>query len=95
VFINFGLVGFGRDASQKPNAAVECRILENGKPTISRPLTVALPRELPPNEQFVPFQIPLALNRVGDFTVELKAADKVTNKTATLIFPIRVNPSSK
>lgn len=95
VFVNFGLVGFGRDSSKKPNAAVEFRILENGRPTIAKPMVAALPRDLKEDEQFVPFQFPVALNREGNFTVELKAVDKISNKTATMTFPIRVNPASK
>ncbi|MBX7106207.1 MAG: hypothetical protein K1X57_19165 [Gemmataceae bacterium] len=95
-FVNFGLVGFGRDASGKPNAAVEFRILdEKGQAVNPQPIVVPVPREFAPGEQFVPFQIMLPMNREGSFTVELMAADKVSGKNATVKFPLRIHPSSK
>jgi hypothetical protein len=96
VYVNFGMVGFGRDASGKTNAAVEFRVLDDkGQPVNAQPIVVEVPREFPAAEKFVPFQIMLPLNREGSFTVELKAADKVGNKTAALSFPLRIYPASK
>jgi len=96
VFVNFALVNFGRDATKKPNAAVEFRVLdESGRPTVGRPVPIALPRDVPERDQFVPFQIPLALSREGSYTMEIKAADKVTGKTAALTVPLKVYPASK
>jgi len=96
VFVNFALVGFGRDKDKKPVAAVDLRVLDDaGRPVLAKPITAALPRDLAERDQLVPFQFPLPLNREGSFTVELRAADRVTNKTAALSFPIRVHPASK
>jgi hypothetical protein len=95
-FVNFGLVGFGRDASGKPNSAVEFRILdEKGQAVNPQPIVVPVPREFAPGEQFVPFQIMLPMNREGSFTVELVAADKVSGKNASIKFPLRIHPPSK
>lgn len=96
VFLNFALVGFGRDKDKKPVAAVDLRVIdETGRPVLAKPITAALPRDLAERDQLVPFQFPLPLNREGNFTVELRAADRVTNKTAALTFPIKVHPASK
>lgn len=96
VYANFYMVGFGRDAMKKPDASVEFRVLEAGKPTLAKPITIPVPRDLGEREQFVPFQVPLALNREGDFTIEIKATDKAGgNKTAAFSVPIKVIPASK
>ena len=42
----------------------------------------------------MPFRVPLPFNREGNFTVELKASDKTSNKEATITFPVRVLPSN-
>lgn len=96
VYLNFDMIGFGRDATGKTNAAVEFRMLdEKNQPLNPQPIVVAVPRELDAKALAVPFQIELPLNREGSFTVELKAADKVTNKSATVTLPIRIHPASK
>ena len=46
--------------------------------------------DLPKDYKFVPMDFPLALNRVGRFTVKLKATDKISKKTSELSFPVRV-----
>ena len=57
VFVNFGMVGFGRNASGKPNAAVEFRVLDDkGRPLNAQPIVVPVPTEFPATEQFVPFR---------------------------------------
>jgi hypothetical protein len=96
VYVHFGMVNFGRDAGQKPDAAVEFRVVDgSGEATIKKPSIVTVPRTLPDTDQFAVFDFPLPLNREGTFTVEIKAADKVTGKTATLSFPVKVYPASK
>jgi hypothetical protein len=96
VFVNFGLVGFNRDATKKPDAAVEFRVLDaNGQPTLSKPIIMPVPREFPEAEPFVPFQVMLPMNREGKYTVEMKAADKVGGKTTVMTFPVTVYPAAK
>ncbi len=96
VFINFGLVGFGRDGTKKPDAAVEFSVKEaGGQATNPTPIVIAVPRDLQAGDTFVPFQVMLPMNREGSFVVEMKAADKITGKTAVLSFPVRVYPAAK
>jgi hypothetical protein len=93
VFVNFGLVGFSQVKDKKPDTAVEFRILDaNGQPTLTKPIVMA---DLPPNEPFVPFQVMLPMNREGAFTVEMKAVDKTSGKTAALTFPVKVYPAAR
>jgi hypothetical protein len=96
VYVQVGLVHLGRDAGRKPDAAVEMRVLDSaGQPTTKKPIVAVVPRTLPEADHFVAFTFPLALNHEGEFKVEIKAADKVTGKNATLTFPIKVYPASK
>jgi hypothetical protein len=96
VFVNFGLVGFGRTADKKPDAAVEFRVLDgNGQPALAKPIVMPIPANFPPDEPFVPFQVMLPMNREGNFTVEMKAADKTSGKSVTMTFPVKVYPAAK
>ena len=96
IWIQFLLVGFGRDkASKKPNATVEMRILDEArKPTLPNPEVYVVNNTNDEKDTAVPFRVPLPFNREGSFTVELKATDKTSNKTATVTFPVRVLPST-
>jgi hypothetical protein len=90
LWINFAAVGFGREKDQ-PNLSVVLRVLdENGKPTVEKPLTGEVNKDVPKNAQAVPMQFMLDLNRAGKFTAELKATDKTSGKTATVSFPLTV-----
>jgi len=95
IWIQFLMVGFGRDkASKKPNATVEMRVLDEArKPTLPNP-QVYVVNNVEEKDMAVPFRVPLPFNREGSFTVELKATDKTGNKTATVTFPVRVLPST-
>jgi hypothetical protein len=92
LWINFAAVGFGRDKSSgQPNLNVSLRVLdEEGKPTLAKAFTGTVTKGIPKKSLAVPMQFALHLNRAGKFTVELKATDQVTDKTATLSFPITV-----
>jgi hypothetical protein len=63
---------------------------ENGKPTTARPVTVKVDKDVPESAVALPVRLLLSLNRPGKFTVELTATDRVSNKTATLSFPLAV-----
>ncbi len=90
LYINFGVVGFQRDAKKQPNVELALRVLdEKGNPT-GAPLTGKADREVPESLMVVPLQFGLTLNRVGRFTVEVTASDKLSGKSAKLALPFRV-----
>jgi hypothetical protein len=96
LFIHCAVVGFGRDRTKRPDAYVELRILdESRRPTLSKPMTAAVPKELPENEGLVTARFLVPFNRDGTFTAELKATDNTTGKSSTVSFPIRVMPAAK
>ena len=92
LWVNFGAVGFARDASTKqPNVTFGIRVLDaDGKPTTARPMTSAVSKDVPEKLLGLPMNFLLSLNRPGRFTVEIGAADKVSGKTARLSFPLTV-----
>ncbi|MFN4261844.1 MAG: hypothetical protein ACK4RK_21395 [Gemmataceae bacterium] len=91
MWVSFGLVGFSRDSAKNPNLTVEMRVLDaTGKPTLPKPFVGAANKGVPENLRMVPLQMWLNLNRPGNFTIELKATDQMTKKTATMSFPIQV-----
>jgi hypothetical protein len=92
VWINFVAVGFGRNQdSGQPNLSVTLRVLdEEGKPTLSKPFTGRVAKEVPAKVMALPLQFMLDLNRSGNFQVRLDATDEVTGKSATVSFPLNV-----
>lgn len=90
--LNFYTVGFQRDATKKqPNLLVEMTVYdENGQPTLAKPFTGEVMSDVPERSEAIPMQFLLKLNRAGKYTVELKATDRVTNKTAKLVYPVTV-----
>ncbi len=92
LFINFRAVGFGRDqAKGQPNLVVAMRILdENGRPTLAKPFTGAISNDVPAKALSLPMQFAIELNRAGKFTLELKATDQTTGRSATLSYPLKV-----
>jgi hypothetical protein len=96
VYVQVALVGLGRGADKKPDSAIEFRVLNSkGEPTTKKPIVAAVPKDWSESLPVVPFDIPLPLNHEGSFTIEIKAKDNVTNKTASLKFPFTVYPASK
>jgi hypothetical protein len=94
-WINFSAVGFDRDkTSGQPNITTELRIRdETGRQILSAPSTGEVNKDVPAKQTIVPLQFELELNRTGTFTIELKATDKIADKTATLSFPVTVGKS--
>lgn len=92
LWINYAVVGFGRDTAKKqPNATMTLRVLdEKGKPTLAKPFVGVVDKDVPANAVALPVQFMLSLNRPGKFTVEVTAACKHTGKTTTQSFPIIV-----
>jgi hypothetical protein len=93
VVVNCAMVGFKRDPNTKqPNLSVEFRVLdaETKQPTLKKPITATVTKNVNPDFVYVPIQVPLTLNRPGKFTVELKATDVLAKKTKTITFPLEV-----
>src|SRR5205085_2383341 len=96
LFIHGALVGFGRGPDKAPNAFVELRLLdESRRPTLAKPLTAIVPKDLPATEETVTVRFFVPFNREGTFTAELKATDATTGKTSVVTFPIKVTPAAK
>jgi hypothetical protein len=90
LWLNFAAVGFERKGGQ-PNLAVELQIVdEAGRPTLARPLTGEVAKDVPDKARGVPMQFVLELNRAGKFTLELKATDRVSGKSASVSYPLAV-----
>ncbi len=90
LWLNFAAVGFQREGGQ-PNLAVELQILDgDGKPTLAKPLTGEVRKDVPNKARGVPMQFVLELNRAGKYTLELKATDRVAGKSATASYPLTV-----
>jgi hypothetical protein len=89
--VHCGLVGFERDKAKKlPHVAFEMRILdESGKPTLPKPFA-GVNQDLPEKAVSMPLSFVVPLNRPGKYTIELKATDQITKKTALLAFPYTV-----
>lgn len=75
LYVNFTVVGFGRDAKAKhPNVHVKLNILDDkGKPTFSGGLGGKAYKDVPEELTAIPMQFGLVLNRAGDFVLELSA----------------------
>jgi hypothetical protein len=92
IYVSFASVGFARDKTTKqPNLEVSMRVLDDkGKPTFAKPLTGTVDKDVPESVRIVPMQFGITLNRVGNFTVELTATDKITGKSAKVNLPLKV-----
>jgi hypothetical protein len=94
VFVQFSLVGFGRDAQKKqPNVSIEMMPMdETGKATLPKPVVYTVDSGVDPKDAGFSVRFQLPMTRTGRFTVHLKATDKVSGKTATFDLPIAVVP---
>jgi hypothetical protein len=91
IWLNFVAVGFARGNNNQPNLAVEMRVLDDkDQPTLAKPFTGDVTKNVEKDVLGIPMQFLLTLNRPGKFTVKLKATDQVSKKTAELSFPITV-----
>jgi hypothetical protein len=90
-YLQFSLVGFGRDKVKNPDTRVSMRILDDqGKPTMAKPLEGKVQSGVGPDAHYIPIQFGMTLNRAGRFTIELTATDGTTGKTAQIEYKIRV-----
>ncbi len=89
LFIQLGIVGFGRGPDKKPNVEVEMIPLdEKGDPTIGKASLLPIRDNVDEKDAGVTIRYLLPLTRAGKFTIRLKATDKVTNKTHTFTLPV-------
>jgi len=92
LLVNCFIVGFERDAKTKqPNIYVEIVVLDDkGKPTLVKPFTDQVTKDVDAELMLIPVALPLELNRAGKYKVKLKAEDRISKKTTELTFPIEV-----
>jgi hypothetical protein len=92
VWVQCHAVGFERDrTSKQPNVVFEMRVLdETGKPTLTKPVTNIVNKDIPDKVAGVVMAFPLVLNRAGKFTVEVSATDQISGKKAKMSFPLTV-----
>src|SRR5262249_10085464 len=84
LWVNYAVVGFPRPRPKgAPRVTVELRVLDDrGQPTLAKPFTGEVSKDVPEKALALPVQFLVSLNRPGKFTVEVKATDQVTKKTA-------------
>ncbi len=94
IFVHFGVVGFTREAKLKqPDVIVEMAVLtKDGKPALAKPDSININSEVDAGDLGIPFRFFLPLNRPGEFTIELKATDKLTKAVSKVQLPIKVLP---
>jgi hypothetical protein len=91
LWVNLAAVGFGRDSNGNPNLGVSLSVLdEASKPTLARPYTGEVTKDVAANVLAVPLQFNLDLNRPGKFTVEITATDKIGGKKTAVSLPLVV-----
>jgi len=91
--LNFMIVGFGRGqgGNKQPDVVVEMRILDaDGKPTLPKPFTGRVSDNVSGDIILLPMYFLVELNRPGKFTIELKATDRTSKKTARASLPLTV-----
>ena len=97
VFVHFSMVAFMRDPVKKqPSIDVEMIIYgADGKPTLAKPTSYTIDKDVGEMDAGTPLVFLLPMNRTGEFTVELKATDKLGKQTSKVLLPIKVLPSGK
>lgn len=92
LWLHFLLVGFDRSAQAKqPHIEIQFRAFDSeGKPTVEQPRLLIVNKEIPEKEMVIPLSIPLPMNRVGTFTIEIRAEDKISGRTSRMAFPVTV-----
>jgi hypothetical protein len=94
LYINFTVASFERDAKTKqPNVEIEFQFLDDqGRKLLKEPRRQIVDAKSEPpvkdGDGAVTLMFPLYLTRPGKFVVEMKATDKVSNKTFTYKLPV-------
>jgi hypothetical protein len=92
IYFGFSPVGFARDkTTMQPDMHITLRVLDDkGQPTFPQPLTGTVNKDVPEGLKILQMQFGITLNRVGTFTVELEATDKISGKISKVTLPLRV-----
>ncbi len=90
--LHFGIVGFARDPKTKrPSVSVQMTVIaKDGSATLQKPAVMTIEKEVNERDTSIPMRMLLPMNRVGDFTLELKATDQISKATTTIKYPIKV-----
>ncbi|MGL6076080.1 MAG: hypothetical protein ACRC8S_18130 [Fimbriiglobus sp.] len=97
LFVQMGIVGFGRgnDPKKSPNLEIEMLPLdEKGNPTLGKPSLLTVNSGVDEKEAGITIRYLLPLTRTGKYDVRLKATDKVTGKTSMFVLPVNVLPNN-
>jgi hypothetical protein len=97
LFVHFSTVAFTRDPLKKqPSIDVEMTVFgADNKPTLAKPTSFTIDRDVGEMDIGTPLVFQLPMNRAGDFTIELKATDKLSKQTSKVMLPIKVLPTDK
>jgi hypothetical protein len=82
LLVNYMLVGFDVDKDKNPNLEFEMRIRDKaGKLTVEKPAVDPVKLADPKTPNLMPNHYLIPINRTGEFTIELKATDKISGKS--------------
>ena len=94
VFVQFGVVGFQRNAAKSPDVTIEMAPLDSaGKETMAKPSRFEVKSGVDPNDPGVSVRFLVPLTRPGKYTIRLRATDAVAKQTAEFKLPLTVLPS--
>jgi hypothetical protein len=100
VYIWFSIATFDRDPKTKqPDVELEFQLYDDkGAATLPTPRKhiqdAKSPNQVRDGDGAFSLNFPLFMNRPGKFTVEIKATDRVSKKTATYKLPVTVYPAN-
>jgi hypothetical protein len=102
LYLNFHMVGFGTALSPDgkkdkwPDVLAELRVYDQvNQPTNAKPAMLAYSKGAGANSEGLDFKFMIPMNRVGTYTVEVKAECKITGKTDKVRIPITVLQPAK
>jgi hypothetical protein len=88
--INLLAVGFGRSEGQSDFHVAMNVSDAGGRPVLAKAVEGEVKEKPSSKTMHVPMQFQLELKRAGQFTVELKAQDRVTGQSSSVSFPLTV-----
>lgn len=97
IWLHFVVVGFERAGNAaQPDIEISFQTLDsNQKPTSPQPRIFQVRQEIPENVLRIPISLPLPLNRVGAYTIEIVAKDRLSNRNTKVTIPLTVLPTVK
>lgn len=100
IFVQFSVASFERDPKTKqPEVEIVCQLFDDtGKPTLETPRKhiqdAKAAQPVKDGDGAFALQFPLFMNRPGKYTVEVKATDRVSKKSASYRLPVVVTPAN-